>query len=172
MEKMIEEKDRKYLERCLELAKEAVDAGDEAFGSILVDKNGKIIAEARNRVNEKNVLAHPEIELAQWAAEHLTKEERAATTMFTSGEHCPMCSSAHGLAGLGALVYLSSAKQLGEWKSEHNQPEAKINFLPVEEIIKNVEVRGPGEGEFLEEIKALHLQSWKVKQQQNGSGYL
>ena len=163
MEKMIEEKDRKYLERCLELAKEAVDAGDEAFGSILVDKNGKIIAEGRNRVKEKNVLAHPEIELAHWAADNLSEEERASTTMFTSGEHCPMCSAAHGLAGLGALVYLSSAKQLGEWKNEYNQPEAKINFLPVQEIIKNIEVRGPGEGEHLKEIKALHLKSWRIK---------
>jgi tRNA(Arg) A34 adenosine deaminase TadA len=163
MENNIQESDKTYLKRCLELAALSVKAGDEAFGSILVDKNGKIIAEARNKINEKNVLAHPEIELAQWAAEHLSEEERAATTMFTSGEHCPMCSAAHGLAGLGALVYLSSAKQLGEWKSENNQPEAKINFLPVEEIIKNVEVRGPGEGELLKEIKALHLQSWEVK---------
>ena len=163
MEKNIQESDKTYLKRCVELAAVSVEAGDEAFGSVLVDKNGKIIAEARNKVNEKNVLAHPEIELAQWAAEYLSEDERAATTMYTSGEHCPMCSAAHGLAGLGALVYLSSAQQLAEWKTEYNQPEAKINFLPVEEIIKNVEVRGPGEGDLLEEIKALHMQSWKIK---------
>ena len=72
-----------------------------------------------------------------------------------------MCSAAHGWVGLGTLVYLSSAKQLGEWQKEFNRSEAKINFLPVEEIIKKVEVRGPAEGELLRDIKKLHEMNWK-----------
>lgn len=163
MAQQLKEIDGKYLRRCLELAKEAVEAGDEAFGSILVNEEGEIIAEARNRVNEKTILAHPEIDLTYWAAENLWEEERAKTTMYTTGEHCPMCSAAHGWVGLGALVYLSSAKQLGEWQKEYNLPEAKINFLPVEDIIKNLEVRGPAEGDLLEEIKKLHEKVWTKK---------
>ncbi|QOW09178.1 nucleoside deaminase [Kaistella flava (ex Peng et al. 2021)] len=163
MAQQLKEIDGKYLRRCLELAKEAVEAGDEAFGSILVDEDGKIIEEARNRVNEKTILAHPEIDLAYWAAENLSEEERAKTTMYTTGEHCPMCSAAHGWVGLGALVYLSSARQLGEWQKEYNLPEAKINFLPVEDIIKNIEIRGPAEGDLLEEIKKLHQKAWTKK---------
>lgn len=157
----IKSSDEKYLRRCLELAHEAVKAGDEAFGSVLVNKEGEIIAEARNRVNEKTILAHPEIDLAYWAAEHLSEEERSNATMYTTGEHCPMCSAAHGWVGLGTLVYLSSAKQLGEWQKDFNLPEAPINFLPVEDIIKKVEVRGPAEGEMLAEIKGLHEFYWK-----------
>ena len=152
--------DRKYLQRCLELAKDAVDAGDEAFGSILVNEAGEIIAEARNRVNEKTILAHPEIDLAYWAAENLSADDRAQTTMYTTGEHCPMCSAAHGWVGIGTLVYLSSAKQLGEWQKKFDFPSAPINFLPVEDIIKNVAVRGPGEGDLLDEIKKLHERVW------------
>ncbi len=163
MSEKLRENDKKYLKRCLQLAAESVNAGDEPFGSVLVNEAGAIIAEARNRVNEKTVLAHPEIDLAYWTAENLSADERATTTMYTTGEHCPMCAAAHGWVGLGTLVYLSSAKQLGEWKSENNQPEANINFLPVEEIIRNVEVRGPGEGELLEEIKSLHIKSWTEK---------
>lgn len=30
-----------------------------------------------------------------------------------------------------------------------------INFLPAEQIIKNVEVKGPGQGEALDKIKEL-----------------
>ncbi|MDQ0476456.1 nucleoside deaminase [Chryseobacterium sp. MDT2-18] len=156
MAQKLKDNDEKYLRRCLELASEAVTAGDEAFGSVLVNKNGEIIAEARNRVNEKTVLAHPEIELAYWAAEHLSDEERAKTTLYTTGEHCPMCSAAHGWVGLGPLVYLSSAKQLGEWQKQYNFPAAPVNFLPAEDIIKNTEVRGPAIGQLLEEIKMLH----------------
>lgn len=57
--------DLKHLEHCLGLAEEALKAGDEPFGSILVNANNEVIAEARNQVNEINNLAHPEIELAQ-----------------------------------------------------------------------------------------------------------
>ncbi len=148
--------DEKYLRRCLELAKESVEAGDEAFGSVLVNEGGEIIAEARNRVNEKTILAHPEIDLAYWATENLSPEERLKTTMYTTGEHCPMCAAAHGWVGIGTLVYLSSAKQLGEWQKEYDLPEAPIYFLPVENIIKNIKVRGPGEGDLLNEIKNIH----------------
>lgn len=160
MKNNIKNSDEKYLRRCLELAAESVEAGDEAFGSVLVNEAGEIIAEARNRVNEKTILAHPEIDLAYWATENLSEEERTKTTMYTTGEHCPMCSAAHGWVGLGTLVYLSSAQQLGEWQKEHHLPEAPIHFLPVEEIIKNVEVRGPAEGELLAEIKKLHVKNW------------
>lgn len=160
MAEQLKETDGQYLKRCLELAAESVEAGDEAFGSVLVNEEGEIIAEARNRVNEKTVLAHPEIDLAYWAAENLSEDERARITMYTTGEHCPMCSAAHGWVGLGSLVYLSSAKQLGEWQKEYNLPDARINFLPVEDIIKKVEVRGPGSGELLEQIKHLHQKNW------------
>ncbi|WP_373707993.1 nucleoside deaminase [Kaistella sp.] len=163
MAQQLKETDHKYLERCLELAKESVEAGDEAFGSVLVNEAEEIIAEARNRVNEKTVLAHPEIDLEYWAAENLSEEERQKATMYTTGEHCPMCSAAHGCVGIGTLVYLSSAKQLGEWQKEYDLASAPINFLPVEDIIKNVEVRGPAEGELLEEIKKLHQLNWSKK---------
>ena len=163
MGEKLKESDEKYLRRCLELAEESVKAGDEAFGSVLVNEAGEIIAEARNRVKEKTILAHLEIDLAYWAAENLSEVERLKTTMYTTGEHCPMCAAAHGWAGIGILVYLSSAKQLGEWQKDFNLPEAPIHFLPVENIIKNIEVRGPAEGELLEEIKKLHEKVWTNK---------
>ena len=163
MGKQLKETDEKYLRRCLELAKESVESGDEAFGSVLVNEGGEIIAEARNQVNEKTILAHPEIDLAYWAAENLSPEERLKTTMYTTGEHCPMCAAANGWVGIGTLVYLSSAKQLGEWQKEYNLPEAPIHFLPVENIIKNIEIRGPGEGNLLNEIKNIHQKNWLQK---------
>lgn len=164
MAQQLKDSDEKYLRRCLELAKEAEEAGDEAFGSVLVNETGEIVAEARNRVNEKTILSHPEIDLACWAAENLSETERQKATMYTTGEHCPMCAAAHGWVGIGALVYLSSAQQLGEWQREFNLTAAPIHFLPVEDIIKNVEVRGPAEGNLLVEVKNLHQQAWAKKQ--------
>lgn len=153
---MLDKKDRSYLKRCLELAKESLEAGDKPFGSILVSKNNEVLAEARNKVNEKNVLAHPEYELAVWAVENLSVKERTETTMYTTGEHCPMCAAAHAWVGLGPIVYLSSSKQLGEWLQEMKIENDCIYFHPVEKIIPNIEVRGPGNGELLKEIKSFH----------------
>ena len=60
-----------YLRRCIELAKEALDAGDEPFGSVVVDAEGRIRAEDRNRVAGGDQTRHPEFELARWAANHM-----------------------------------------------------------------------------------------------------
>ena len=160
----ISETDRNFLKLCLELAQESLDAGDEPFGSILVNENGSVIATSRNRVNELNALAHPEIDLARWALDNLNLEQRKKTTMYTTGEHCPMCAAAHGWAEIGTLIYLASGKQLTEWYSEFGRKQAPINFFPVQKIIKNVVIKGPLEGDLLVRIKEMHCKSYRSKQ--------
>lgn len=149
--------DYKHLEHCLKLAHEAFEAGDAPFGSILVNAENEVIAEARNRINEVNVLSHPEFELARWAADHLSPEERKNVTMYTSGEHCLMCSAAHGWAGLGDIVYLSSASQLHEWMKETGAPSPPIRFYPIQDILPGISVKGPAKGPLLDKIKTLQI---------------
>ena len=96
----VTETDLVHLRRCVELAGEAFDDGDEPFGSVLVDRSGKVLFEDRNRVKDGDETRHPEFEIARWSASHLAPEERAAATVYTSGEHCPMCSAAHAWMGL------------------------------------------------------------------------
>ena len=62
-----------HLLRCVALAEEALKAGDAPFGSVLVDENGNVLKEDRNRVNSVDRTYHPEIELARWAAKNLTR---------------------------------------------------------------------------------------------------
>lgn len=153
---MILEHDIPFLERCLELAEEAVSAGDQAFGSILVSEGGEILAEDRNRIMELTPLAHPEYALAKWAAENLSAEVRSKTTMYTTGEHCPMCAAAHGWVGLGPIVYLSSSAQFAAWLEKNNLPKGPVATIPVQEIVPRVMVRGPMEGTLHEKLYALH----------------
>ncbi|MEC9304545.1 MAG: nucleoside deaminase, partial [Pseudomonadota bacterium] len=47
---MIHECEYRYLQRAVVLAEEALDAGDEPFGSVLVSAQGEILAEGRNRI--------------------------------------------------------------------------------------------------------------------------
>lgn len=102
----ISEQDLHHLRRCVALAEEAVAAGDQGFGSVLVGADGTVLAEDRNRIHSREPTWHPEIALARWAAEHLGEQERAAATLYTSGEHCPMCSAAHAWAGAHCLRQL------------------------------------------------------------------
>ncbi len=107
------EDDVRHLQRCLELAQQARDRGDRPFGSILVGGDGTVLQEAMNcEVTERDVTGHPELVLARWASQNLSREERAAATVYTSCEHCPMCAAAHYWAGIGRLVFALSGQQL------------------------------------------------------------
>ncbi|MDZ7811343.1 MAG: nucleoside deaminase [Arhodomonas sp.] len=153
---MTTDRDHRYLRRCVELAAEAVDAGDEPFGSILVSGDGAILAEERNRVvTEGDPTRHPEFALARWAAEHMDPAARAVASVYTSGEHCPMCAAAHGWVGLGRVVYASSSAQLGEWRSELGLPPPPVRALPIEAIAPAVTVEGPVPT-LASEVRALH----------------
>ncbi|GAF23615.1 cytosine/adenosine deaminase [Bacillus sp. JCM 19047] len=154
---MITSEDKAYLIQCIELAKKALKNGDEPFGSILVSANGDILVEDHNHVSGGDQTQHPEFAIARWAAAHLTTEERKTTTVYTSGEHCPMCAAAHGLVGLGRIVYASSSKQLREWKKEMGLAPGNLYPLGIKDVVKTISVDGPDE-ELAGEVKRLHVQ--------------
>lgn len=154
---MITDRDRKYLERCVELAKEAVANGDQPFGSVLVSGTGEVLAEERNLVGGGDHTRHPEFALARWAAANMTPEERDLATVYTSGEHCPMCAAAHGWVGLGRIVYVSSSRQLVQWLTELKIPAGRVRNLPIEEVIRDAQVDGPVP-DLAEQIRELHHQ--------------
>ncbi len=112
----------RYLRRCVELAREALDAGDEPFGSVLVAGDGTAPAEDRDRVTGGDRTRHPEFEPARWSAARLPPEERASATVYTSGEHCPTCAAAHAWVGLGRIGYVASSAQLTGWLAELGVP--------------------------------------------------
>lgn len=137
---MIDAKDKAHLKRCIELAEEALEAGDEPFGSVLVSAAGEVLAEDRNRVASGDQTRHPEFALARWAAANMAPGERARATVYTSGEHCPMCAAAHGWVGLGRVVYASSSQQLRAWLAEMRVPPAPVRPLPIQEVVPDLEV--------------------------------
>lgn len=152
---MISQQDRNHLRRCVELAEAALAAGDEPFGSVLVSADGAVLFEDRNRVGGGDATQHPEFAIARWAAGNLRPEERARATVYTSGEHCPMCAAAHGWAGLGRIVYASSSAQLGAWLSALGVPPSRVRPLPIQEIVTDAVVDGPDE-ELAARVQGLH----------------
>ncbi len=154
---MINETDIKHLERCIELAKHALHIGDEPFGSILVSASGNVLKEDHNRVSGGDHTQHPEFAIARWATENMTPLERSQATVYTSGEHCPMCAAAHGWVGLGRIVYASSSIQLAGWLQEMGVPAARVRSLSIQEVIRDIEVDGPVP-RLAEQVRQLHRQ--------------
>ncbi|KJR10164.1 nucleoside deaminase [Gordonia sp. PS3] len=147
-----------HLRRCITLAREALDSGDEPFGSLIVDAEGMVRFADRNRVGAGDHTRHPEFAIARWAAKNLTEEQRAAATVYTSGEHCPMCSAAHAWVGLGRIVYAVGARRLSTWRTEWGLPEGPVAALPINEVAPDVPVSGPAP-ELADEIRELHARS-------------
>lgn len=158
---MITEDDKKYLKRSVKLAQNALETGNSPFGSLLVSKEGDILFEDHNRDADGDQTKHPEYAIAKWAAENLSAAERKNSVVYTSGEHCSMCSSAHALAGLGRIVYASSSAQLKEWQRELGVTErGALKGLSIEEVINDTEVDGPDE-ELSQQVKQLQIEYYK-----------
>jgi tRNA(Arg) A34 adenosine deaminase TadA len=152
---MTDDDELRHLRRCVELAAEALEAGDEPFGSVLVAADGTVLAEDHNRVASGDRTRHPEFELARWAAANMTPEERAAATVFTSGEHCPMCAAAHGWVGLGRIVYVTSSEQVAAWLADLGVPPPPVRRLPIQEIVPGLPIEGPVP-DLAEQVHDLH----------------
>jgi tRNA(Arg) A34 adenosine deaminase TadA len=147
--------DLDHLRRCVELARVARAEGNSPFGSVLVDGDGEVLQEAWNTTRtDADITAHPELKLARWAARHLSGADRERATVFTSGEHCPMCAVAHAYAGIGRLVFAFSSDQLAATSGRPGWQ------LSVRELFErggvSVIVDGPFP-ELAEACRALHV---------------
>ncbi len=93
------------MRRALDCAREAAGAGEVPIGAVAV-RDGKIVACARNRVEEKHsVTAHAELELLH-AVEKLSGDWRMEEyTFFVTKEPCPMCAGALINARVGRIVF-------------------------------------------------------------------
>ena len=163
---MITELDKKFLQRAVDLAKKSLDNGDEPFGSVLVSEQGDILFEGPNEVASGDNTKHPEFAIAKWAAQNLSLEDRKKTTVYTSGEHCPMCSAAHGWVGLGKIIYAASSAQLKSWLEEFGAKLPRVKTLPIQDIITDTIIIGPIE-EFSEILKSYHKENFLKKQTGN-----
>jgi tRNA(Arg) A34 adenosine deaminase TadA len=148
--------DLTHLRRCIDLAREALDAGDEPFGSVLVDPQGVVLHEDRNRTADGDQTRHPEFELARWAATHVPPEVRPECTVYTSGEHCPMCAAAHAWVGLGRIVYAGSTAQLTEWRQARGVAPGPVAALPINAVAPDLPVAGPVPA-LADELRELHM---------------
>jgi guanine deaminase len=100
-------KDKLFITRAVEIAKEGIIKGGGPFGAVVV-KDDKIISEAFNRVVLKtDPTAHAEIIAIREASEVLKSYQLSDCTIYSSCEPCPMCLGAIYWAGIKKVIYAS-----------------------------------------------------------------
>jgi len=99
-------------EAFMRIALEEAARGDYPFGAVIV-RNGEVLARGRNLgKQERDPTAHGEmVAIRRFLAAH-GPEELKGTTLYTSGESCPMCMGAIVWCGIARVVYGASIAQL------------------------------------------------------------
>ena len=95
-----------YMQRALELAREAAVDGEAPVGCVVVDEGGEIVGQGRNRrESEKNSLAHAELEAIAEACKSLGDWRLLACSLYVTLEPCPMCAGAVIMSRIGKVFF-------------------------------------------------------------------
>lgn len=116
---------RQWMNRALELALCAGDAGEVPVGAVIIDSSGNLIAEGENR-KERDLepTAHAEIIAIRKAAQILQTWRLHGCTLYVTLEPCPMCAGAIVQARLGLLVYGVDDPKTGAIRTVTNIPDS------------------------------------------------
>lgn len=109
--------DEQYMQIALALAKEAADEGEVPVGAVVV-RDGEVIGRGRNRrEQEKNALAHAEIEAIDQACRALGGWRLSGCRLYVTLEPCPMCAGAIINARIDEVIYGTEDPKAGSCHS-------------------------------------------------------
>jgi len=155
-------RDLELLRQSIALSEESKQRGRHPFAALVADEHGNVIVAAGNNSMppEGDPTQHAELVAAARAAQKLSPEQLAKSTLYTSAEPCCMCSGAIYWTGIGRVVYALSEHALLGLTGDH--PENPTFSLPCREVFvrgqRQVEVVGP----LLEDEAAkAHEGFWK-----------
>lgn len=99
-------------ERFMRMAIAEAARGDFPFGAVIV-REGEVVSTGRNLGKTTNdPTAHGEMVAIRRFVAVRPADELKGTTLYTSGEPCPMCMSAIVWCGIGRVVFAASIEQL------------------------------------------------------------
>lgn len=101
-----DERDAKAMQRALALAVEASAAGEVPVGAVVLDEDGTVLGEGRNRrERDHDPSAHAEIVAMREAALRIGSWNLEGCTLVVTLEPCVMCAGALLQARVSRLVF-------------------------------------------------------------------
>jgi tRNA(adenine34) deaminase len=102
---LVAERDVKFMQRALELARRAEQDGEVPVGALVVLDN-EIIGEGWNRpIGAADPTAHAEIAAVRAAAARLGNYRLTGATLYVTLEPCPMCAGAIVQSRIARVVF-------------------------------------------------------------------
>ena len=96
----------------MRLALEEAKKGDAPYGAVIV-KDNQVVALAYNTVKrDSDPSAHAEINVIRNLTAQLQNPSLEGYTIYTTGEPCPMCTTACVWTGISEIVYGASIEDL------------------------------------------------------------
>ena len=90
MEDKLENQDKKFIRKCIELSDQSIGEGGAPFGSLII-RDGKIISDSINNAQNK-ISDHAEIIVLDKAHKKLDTSDLSSCVLYSNCEPCPMCS--------------------------------------------------------------------------------
>lgn len=107
------DRDRRWMQRALELARRAADAGEVPVGAVLV-RDDEAIGEGWNRsIGACDPTAHAEILALRTAATRIGNYRLVGSTLYVTLEPCPMCAGAIVHARVARVVFGAADPRTG-----------------------------------------------------------
>lgn len=98
--------DERFMNMALDQAAEAARAGEVPVGAVLVDADGRILAEEHNQpITLSDPTAHAEVLALRAAAKRVGNYRLPGTTLYVTLEPCVMCMGALLHARVERLVF-------------------------------------------------------------------
>ncbi len=113
--------DEKYMRRALALASKSEALGEVPIGALIVDKNGKVLAQSTNlRETVSSVLGHAELIVLHRASRKLKSWRLVGCTLYVTLEPCLMCAAALIQARVSRVVFATADPKGGGVGSLHD----------------------------------------------------
>ena len=120
-----------YMNKALELAKEAFDADEVPVGCVVVNKEGEIIGTGRNRREETNdACSHAELEAISEACGKQGDWRLNECSIFVTLEPCPMCAGGIINSRIPNVIYGAKDENTGSCGSVINLFEERYGHKP------------------------------------------
>jgi tRNA(adenine34) deaminase len=153
--------DATYLRDAIRMSELAKAKGNRPFGSVVISKQGELLAEAYcNTTETGDCTGHAETTAIRMLSPKVHRSVLAEASLYSSAEPCVMCAGAIFWSGIQRVIYGIDAERLRVYRGELlEQKDAALSCRDVFSASSHpIECVGPA---LIQEASLVHEDFWK-----------